>query len=707
MSNRRTYEKRENVRALGESNKENQLDFLQEASRHPRDTRENVRALDESNKENQPDFLRIKSKSGRDNKFKKALEQLRNKYREQLEEVQAKKEAERSTQQVFIKGDKQFLTTGDGYAYEKITKAYIDMTTGTHTTEITVKVKKDDGAPVETTIPYSGEASAIARLCSEKLDGFIQNNYHDVLAQAKLKIEEETVQAELKIEEEMAPQYVALGSTPDLAARADLDTQRDQKMADLDTERNTKMAEAEKKADAALRKFLEKYGGRRMDAELLEELQWVQGMDAAARDAKGRKAFSEKKLETNAEEMQRITSEISDKIQEIQRILPSFSATSSGNHALADSSHTSSSEASRLSHGSLTLENFEKKLEAYLNNHSRGLSDPFYKEILLLTTDKSQYPESLGSEDKQKIRKMLLDIGLKLVERQYKLDEPLEMLERWERYTASHYGKRLMYERQLIDHLETVVKVAGEHAKAVYQESELVKEAEMYFRAAARRVEIHPVSPGPLSSDLLAQLESIQKKAQDETLDQTERIRHIDEFVNVSLQIRDTLNIDALDFTAAKSLQKALEKLEKARLKSTETKGTYEQANALTEKLQKLIDLEKGRDDADDALDMNKVKAIKESDKTSLQHLRALELEMVKHFYALRLEDHKALNKEEDVIQHFLVALDKIEIGNEIQQKRIKTMYWLALFGSGDQAALMAMGRTSNAEFSTFMRLFS
>jgi hypothetical protein len=127
---------------------------------------------------------------------------------------------------------------------------------------------------------------------------------------------------------------------------------------------------------------------------------------------------------------------------------------------------------------------------------------------------------------------------------------------------------------------------------------------------------------------------------------------------------------------------------------------------AVTDKIQKLVELEKGRDDVNDMLDLAKVNAVKETDKTTLQHLRTLELDMVKHFYYEKLEDHKALNKEEEEIRQFLIQLERIDLGNQIQHKRMATMYWLAFFGSGDQAAMFSLGRESTAEFSAFMGLF-
>jgi hypothetical protein len=865
MPNRPKYEKSENVRTLGESNQANLLDFLQEASQHQRDTRENVRTLGESNRVNQVgslqelDLVQEKAqhqgdrqknlrplddsdeeqvkplkkrrtenlldflKSGRNKRIHAAIDQLRSKYKEQLEELQKKRAKFECPKKIQEKRDQPSpLKTLDGYSYQKSIEVYRDTLTGELTRAFTITIKQGDGAPVETTTPYSGEAADLARLCSEKLDGFIQNNYHDALAQAKLKIEEETEQAKLKIEEEteqakkqieeeMAPQYAALETTPDPAARARLDAERTQKMAELDTKRDEKIAELDakrgekiaevgKKASAGLRKFLEKHGGRRLDSELLEELQWVQGMEAAARDIKGRIAGAENKLETSAENLQRITTEINDKIQEIQRLLPS-----SESHALAGSS-----EASDLSHRPLTLENFDQKIAAYMKDSSRGLSDPIYKDLLSLADHARNHPESIGEQNRLKISKTLIDIGRQLIERQYKLDEPFEMLEKWERYTASHYGKRLMYERQLIDHFQTVSEAAGEHAKAAQHERDMVNRVDILYRAGARKVDHHPFYPGfnnvheqvisilkkIIISDKITDKEpetlsyiykQIQSTLENKKKGTTERttaeqataeeeraildnvrglLQRIDEQIQSTLNKReiadeeraildklgqqiqsvlkeieeathshvyeqflstldklktddknqDTLSQELKDLmeqapaifqaNSAQQLQNALKELEQARLASLAKKGEYDKALAQKERIQKLVDLEKGRDDANDALDLNKVNAIKETDKASLQHLRTLELEMVKHFYARRLEDHKMLNKEEEAIRHFLITLDKMEIGNEIQQKRITTMYWLALFGSGDQAALISMTRDANTEFNAYMGQF-
>jgi hypothetical protein len=613
----------------------------------------------------------IRGNSIRGNSIARAMAEQKADYIPKLWDVRERKsKLDDPSKKVSIEEIKPSLITSEGYTYERTTQAYIDSL-GTHTLETTIKVKKDDSDPVEITTKYSGEAFAIARQCCLKMDGFIQNNYHDALEQAKLKIEEE-----------MVPKYAELGAAPDPEARAN-----------LDAERNNKIAEAEKKAGASRRKFLDKYGGRHMDAELLEELQWVQGMEAAVRDVKGRIAGSEDRLNTSAEELQKITTDINDKIQEIKRMIPSSSATPAESHALAGSSNTSSPEAAPHSHDTLTLENFDKKIKDYMSDTGRELSDAIYKQITSLSTDESTYPENVGLEDRLKIRKALLDIALQLVKRRYKLDEPIDMLEKWERYSATHYGKRLMYERQLVDHLETIAKAAGEHATALHQESELVKEVDRYYRAAGK-ANLHPTSSGPHS----AEFESTLEKLQDETTDQTERNRHFRNLVNLYPQIRDTLK--------SNSLQISLEKLETAHLYTAETHGKLEEAKELKGKIEKLVELEKGRDDASDALDLKKVDAIKETDKTTLQHARTLELEMVKHFYARKLEDQKALNKEEEEIRQYLINLDKAYVAHKIQQKRLITMYWLALFGAGDQAGLVAMRTETSSEFNSLMGLF-
>jgi hypothetical protein len=912
---RSKYENREKVKTLAESNKENQvgspqeLDLVQENARHPGDRQKNVRPLDDSDEEQvnplkkgYTEKILALFKSGHNKKVQEFIDQKRKIYEGRLLKLEGvRKEFDRPQKELEESYEYSPLKTPDGYSYQKSIDVYRDTRTGELTRAFTIKIQQGDGAPVEIKTSYSGEAADLARLCNEKLDGFIQNNYHDALAQAKLKIEEETKQAKkqideeteqakLKIEEEtkqakkqideeMAPQYTALETTPDPAARARLDAERTQKIAALDAERTQKIAaldaertqkiaEVKKKAGTGLRKFLEKHGGRRLDSELLEELQWVQGMDVATREIKRRIASSEDKLETNAENLQRITTEINEKIQEVKRLLPS-----SESHALAGSS-----EASGLSHRPLTLENFDQKIAAYMKDRSRGLSAPILKDISdlasLLAADTSQYPESQEAKDRLKISKTLADIGLKLVERQYKLDEPFEMLEKWHRYTASHYGKRLMYERHLIDYFQTVSEAAGEHSKASHNEQELVKRVDLLYRGGLRKVNLHPFYPGFNDIDeytrttlakirniaitqetkdiaervqtTLEQLNNTQgAKDLDEHIQKLEKLRNIaitqetkdiaehikttlaqlrsfqeakdfDEHIKTTLEklrsidntqsakdfdehiqtleklrsipyIRDAKDLnkhiqtleklrsipyiqeakdldehikiiqaklesiqkakdfdehikqileklrnipntqDAKDIESklwtdlknlakqspdiyqlndAQQLQIALGELEQARLASVEKKGEYEKALVQKEAIQKLVELAKGRDDANDNLDLANVNAIKETDKAALQYLRTTELEAVKHFYALRLERHKEFNKEEEDIRHFLINLDKMEIGNEIQQKRIATMYWLALFGSGDQAALVSMTRDANAEFNAFMGLF-
>jgi hypothetical protein len=646
--------------------KASQFNVLQDISRKYHLNKEEVLERKELHQSRQEEVLQY-----RRTKFEKSIDQQRELYRQKLVDVRERKELHQSSQENLpIETNKQSLTMEDGSTYEKTTRSYIEITTGNHTTEITIQVKKDNGVPIERTTKYSGEASAIARLCNSKLDAFIQNNYHDALAQAKRKIEVE-----------MSLRYAALGPT----ARASLEIERQQKIA-----------EVEQKAGAALRNFLDKYGGRYMNSELLEELQWVEGTEACARDIQGRIEDSENKLQTSPEELQKITAEISNKIQEMKRLLPSSSAAPSENHALSGTSNTSSSEASHLSQDRLTLENFEQKIEAYMRNPtSGGLSDNIYKEILSLATDKRPY-EGMSNEDKQKICKTLLDIGKKLADRQIKLDEPVEMLERWERYKASHYGRRLMYERQLVDHLEIVAKAASEHATAIYQEKELIKEVDRYYKIAGKG-SLHPVPSGIHATELSAQFESTLAKLH-EASDQAEQQQHIAKLVDLSRQVRETLQPN--------SLQISLEKLEKAHFYTLEKQQRYEHVKIVADKIQKLIELEKGRDDANDALELDKVNAIKETDKATLQYLRSWQQELVKHFYHVKDENHKALNKEEEEIRQFLIHLEKIDIGNQVQQKRMATMYWLSFFGSGDQAALVSLGRESTAEFSAFMGLF-
>jgi hypothetical protein len=622
-------------------------------------------------------------------KVEQSITQQREAYWQKLKEVRDRKEEHLSSQEkVPIEKNEQSLKIGEDYSYTKIEKSYLDITTGTPITKITIRIEGKDRTPVETKIKYSGEASSIARQCSSKLDAFIQNNYHDVVAQAKRKIEEE-----------YAPQYTALGPMP---YTADIAAAR----AKLDIEREKKFKEVKEKAGADLRKFLDKYGDRSMNSELLEELQWEKGMEAAARERKEKALDAENKLKTNSKELARITAEVNDKIKAIQEIkqliLPSHDA-SSHTHATDVSNQTSPAETTQPQRDPLTLENVDQKIRDYIKGPTQGLSDPIYKDIYDLYTfldnDQGKYP-GLGERKIQQLRQELQDIGRNLLERQIKLYEQTEMQEKWLRYTASHYGARLKYERQLADHLVDEAKAAGELARATYKESELNKDVDRFYKIAGKG-NLPPTSLDPHCAELINQFNSTMEQL-GKTNPQTEREQYIEysaKLVDLDKQIQKHLDPKS-------SLRTSLEKLTIARLDTQAKVQEQEQVKALTDRLKELIKQEKERDDANDALDLAKVNAIKETDKTSLQHSRTLELERVKHFYHQMDEEHKVLNKEEEEIRQFLIHWDKIDIGNQIQHKRMDHMYWLSFFGSGDQAALFSLGRESTAEFSSFMGLF-
>jgi hypothetical protein len=624
-----------------------------------------------------------------------SIAQQKKLYWQKLTEVRDKKEEYLSRQKIvpIEKENTQFLKVGKDYIYKKTAKSYIEITTGTHTTEITIQVKTGNETPRKKTIKYSGEASSIARLCSAKLDAYIQNNYHDVLAQAKRKIEEE-----------MAPRYAKLGPMP---YTADMAAAR----AKLDSEREEKINEAKEKAGADLRNFLDKYGGKHMNSELLEELHWVEGTDAASREQKEKALYAENKLKSNSKELARITVEINDKIKEIQEIkqlILSSLDTSSQTYTTDISNQTSPSDVTKPQRDPLALENVDQKIIDYIKGPAQGLSDPIYKDINNLSTfldnDKAKYP-GLDEGKIQQLRQALREAGQKLLERQIKLDEQTEMQEQWLRYTASHYGARLKLERELVDHhLVDVAKAAGEHARAVYQENELNREVERFYKIAGKGF-LPPTSLDPHFAELNAQFTSTMEQLST-TMTQTEQGQHSEKLFDLSKKLVDLDKQIQKTLDPKSSLQTSLEKQTTARFNTLAKVQEQEQVKALTDRLKERIKQAKERDDANDALDLAKVKAIKETDKISLQHLHNLELERVKHFYHERDEEHKVLNKEEEEIRQLLIHLEKIDVGNQIQQKRMNQMYWLASFGSGDQAALFSMGRESTAEFSSFMSLF-
>jgi hypothetical protein len=782
---------------------------------------------------NHPNLIQEASKKPEkkgSSKLEKKMAQQREKYEQRLREIaEARKEGDEKV--VPIASDEQSVPIGDGITYEKKTKNYLIALTGTHITEITITFKKGDvvlGEP--TTSKYIGDASSIARQCNAKIDAFIQNNYHDVVAKNKQQIEAEMApryaalgatpdpkrtekfaelgtertkriaqieqakqqikaemalkyaalsatpdtelnkkfaelgteraekiaqieQAKQQIEAEMAPKYAALGPTPDTELNkkfAELDTvltekfaqieqakqqieaemapkyaalgptpdtELNKKFAELDTELTEKFAEVEKKAGEELRKYLDNRSGKFMDTGLLDELQWMQGLEYSDRERKRKKDSAEKKRHKNPEALQRNVEEIKAKIKKMKEIISlSNSARSASDlpQAPETNSENRAQPASDLSQPPLTWENFETKIDAYMKTPTKGLSDPIFNEITSLLADDSRYPKSLGADDKKKLHQTLLDIQHALADRHDKVNEPLEQLEKQRRYNIGHYGKRLKYERQLKDHMGIVAQKEGEYAEAVHKELVVTKETDEFFKAAARSAKKTPtlealkaandaaIRAGDTNAVKAAEeIKAIMLTLTEENINE-EKMRRI-----VSLRKQIPNGDDILkELHSSVSLEVSLEKLNQARLVTAEAKARLEETKANKAQLEKGVEQAKVRDDADDALDDKKVYTIKEADKASLQHERTLEQKRVDHFNARNLEDHKMRNKEEEEIRQFLRNLDKTEVGNEVMQERLKTMYLLALFGSGDQAALFALGRDSSSEFNSYMSLF-
>src|SRR5689334_6699946 len=95
-------------------------------------------------KEEAKSYKRVESHK---RKIEKAIDQQRASFRQRLKDVRKRKELHQSSpEEVLIESNKQSLTTEDGYTYEKTTRSSIEITTGTPTIEITIHVKKDDGA---------------------------------------------------------------------------------------------------------------------------------------------------------------------------------------------------------------------------------------------------------------------------------------------------------------------------------------------------------------------------------------------------------------------------------------------------------------------------------------------------------------------------------------------------------------------------------
>jgi hypothetical protein len=558
---------------------------------------------------------------------------------------------------------KQSVTTSDGYTYEKAVQTYL-TSAGIPTAAITIKVNGILVRPGPK--EYRGADFAIALKCSSIVDNIVQNKYHDVLSQAKLQVEEE-----------MKPKYAGLDTMPDA----------DSRRASLDGERDGKIAEAEKKASTALKKFLNKYGGRDMDAQLLEELQWVRGSDAADREFSSRSKNAEEKIIGSMEDLENIKKAIDDKIQEIRRIIPSPSAHLSERHGLAEPGSASDEAASLFS-----LENFDVKIKEYMKHPIMERADNIYKQILSLASDERRYPEGLGGEEKKKIHRLLLEIGIKLADREKKMEEPFDSMEKRLRYSFAHYGKRLVYEKQLLDHMDRMAEAEKEHTTAVERQTYLLEQARKFYKGAGRT----DLSPAFTSSSFHS-FESALTQIQAET-DQARLEQHIKKLSEQYSQIKDALK--------DKQLEKALEDLEKASLHVSETKGRYDELKVEKEKIEKMVEREKGQDDSGDAFMLDKIKEIKESDKVALQHLRNMELEIMKNFFSRKLEDQKAIIRKEEELHHFMISIKNGKLRHVMYKQHIKTMYWLALYGAGDQAALTVMGREAGGEFAAAMGLF-
>jgi hypothetical protein len=299
----------------------------------------------------------------------------------------------------------------------------------------------------------------------------------------------------------------------------------------------------------------------------------------------------------------------------------------------------------------------------------------------------------------------LLDIKLLLGKRQIKLNEQTEMLHKSQRYTESQYGKRLDGESQLLEHIKKVAKAVGEQAEATYDEKEWYDKANMYYKAALRSAKVLPVFTSDLFKEHQKLVAEFQRTADQlhSVTDPTPKPDLEEKFNKLILKVKEVLESNTLQVT---SLETALENQNGVHYETLNKLQKYEEAKALKENLLKYIELAKGRDDANDALDLSNVNEIKEIDNAALEYLRTKELERMKHYNHREDEEHKRFNKKEEEIRQFLIQLDRIEISNLIQHERMIKMYWLAFFGSGDQAALFGLGRESTAEFSSFMALF-
>jgi hypothetical protein len=387
---------------------------------------------------------------------------------------------------------------------------------------------------------------------------------------------------------------------------------------------------------------------------------------------------------------------------------PTTVADASTRHESDGPNQAPAAEATKPLHDPLTLENVDQKIINYLKGPTSGLSDNIYKEIAVLSGSLENYKDKYPGLDEGKrlhLHSALLDIKLLLGKRQIKLNEQTEMLHKSQRYTESQYGKRLDGESQLLEHIKKVAKAVGEQAEATYDEKEWYDKANMYYKAALRSAKVLPVFTSDLFKEHQKLVAEFQRTADQlhSVTDPTPKPDLEEKFNKLILKVKEVLESNTLQVT---SLETALENQNGAHYETLNKLQKYEEAKALKENLLKYIELAKGRDDANDALDLSNVNEIKEIDNAALEYLRTKELERMKHYNHREDEEHKRFNKKEEEIRQFLIQLDRIEISNLIQHERMIKMYWLAFFGSGDQAALFGLGRESTAEFSSFMALF-
>jgi hypothetical protein len=608
--------------------------------------------------------------------IKETLREQEDYFKKELAKLDAEEAAPPEVREIEHRRREIFFEADDGkYSYQKATQTHV-TSLGELVMTVRVRIMQDGEISHDSTRQYHGPQQVIAELSSSKIDAYLQSHYEDALNMEFRKIDAEIASESLSIREKLTPQpALASSSSTDAAPpeRVLVQLPAEERIR-LDGLRDEKYAAATKKVEGANKDFLDKYGSKPLDGQLLEELHWVEGKDSASREIAGRVGGSEKKLKANAESLESNATEIRSLLQGIRDIT----------HPPADgasSSYDLFAPRQGQATGHLTVDNFAERLTKltvdYMNTPHARLSDDFYKNLRTLAANVHSLT-SLEKADRIKIGDQVLALGKLVYKRQILKDEPIEHYEKILRYEVGYYGKRLKNEEELLQHLKAESEVAGELGRAEEELNRAAKDAERYYRGAGK-------------TDLRPPIDTSERERLDTSLD-TLRNPESD-----SRQLREAIDYLSSflhkDRKRPTALQISLEKYEIAQTNVAQAKAKYEQTKAEKEYLQKAVEYAKGRDDSNDALDLKRREAIIEHDKAVISNSMARAQDIMKHIQALELEAAKTRNSLRVELEKARFKLSNLKASHVIHQQYMMQAAIMAFGAGGQQAVVTALGR--------------